>query len=105
MRRHSSPTTARSIECCGMVFLSSIDTAKAIAVMQEKHEIACGMMHGFDWSKWHTGSSAEKFGLLPAAQEHILQQENGKNRFVQIVTELSQAFALCAGTDDAIEIR
>ncbi len=83
----------------------SIDTAKAIAVMQEKHEIACGMMHGFDWSKWHTGSSAEKFGLLPAAQEHILQQENGKNRFVQIVTELSQAFALCAGTDDAIEIR
>ena len=83
----------------------SIDTAAAIAVMLEKHEIACGMMHGFDWSKWHTGTPAEKMALLPGAQEHILQQQNGKERFVQVVTELSQAFALCAGSDDAIEIR
>jgi len=83
----------------------SIDTAAAIAVMLEKHEIACGMMHGFDWSKWHAGTPAEKMALLPGAQEHILKQENGKERFVQIVTELSQAFALCAGTDEAIEIR
>jgi len=63
------------------------------------------MMHGFDWSKWHTGNPAEKMSLLPGAQEHILKQENGKERFVQVVTELSQAFALCAGTDEAIEIR
>src|SRR6266545_1541286 len=83
----------------------SIDTAKAIAVMLEKHEIACGMMHGFDWSKWHTGTPAEKVSLLPGAQEHILKQKDGKDRFVQIVTELSQAFALCAGTDEAIKIR
>jgi len=83
----------------------SIDTAKAIAVMLEKHDVACGMMHGFDWSKWHTGTPAEKMALLPGAQEHILKQENGKERFVQVVTELSQAFALCAGTDEAIKIR
>src|SRR5206468_2727313 len=83
----------------------SIDTAAAIAVMLEKHEIACGMMHGFDWAKWHDGTPAEKISLLPGAQEHILQQENGKDRFVQVVTELSQAFALCAGTDEAIAIR
>jgi type I restriction enzyme, R subunit len=83
----------------------SIDTAKAIAVMLEKHEIACGIMHGFDWSKWKDGTPAEKMSLLPGAQEHILKQENGKDRFVQVVTELSQAFALCAGTDEAIAIR
>ena len=83
----------------------SIDTAKAIAVMLEKHEVACGMMHGFDWSRWHTGTPAEKIALLPGAQEHILEQDNGKERFVQVVTELSQAFALCAGTEEAIEIR
>jgi type I restriction enzyme R subunit len=63
------------------------------------------MMHGFDWSKWHTGTPAEKMSFLPGAQEHILQQDNGKERFVQVVTELSQAFALCAGTEEAIEIR
>jgi type I restriction enzyme, R subunit len=83
----------------------SIDTAKAIAAMLEKHEIACGMMHGFDWSKWHDGTPAQKMALLPPAQEHILQQEKGKERFIHIVTELSQAFALCAGSDDALEIR
>jgi type I restriction enzyme, R subunit len=83
----------------------SIDTAQAIAAMLEKHEVACGMMHGFDWSKWQTGTPADKMSLLPGAQEHILRKENGKERFVQVVTELSQAFALCAGTDEAIEIR
>lgn len=83
----------------------SIDTAKAIAVMLEKHEIACGMMHGFDWSKWDDGTPAEKMSLLPGAQEHILEQDNGKERFVQVVTELSQTFALCAGTEEAIAIR
>ena len=83
----------------------SIDTAKAIAVMLEKHEVACGMMHGFDWSKWHHGTSVAKMALLPPAQEHILQQEKGKERFVQIVTDLSQAFALCAGSEEALEIR
>jgi type I restriction enzyme R subunit len=83
----------------------SIDTAAAIAVMLEKHEIACGMMHGFDWSQWCDGAPAQKMALLPPAQEHILQQEKGKERFVQIVTELSQAFALCAGSEDALEIR
>jgi len=83
----------------------SLDTAKAIAVMQEKYEVACGMMHGFDWSKWLDGTPAEKMSLLPTAQEHILQQENGKDRFIQVVTELSQAFALCAGTEEAVAIR
>lgn len=83
----------------------SVDTATAIAAMLEKHEIACGMMHGFDWSKWQDGTPAKKMSLLPGAQEHILQQEKGKERFVQVVTELSQAFALCAGSEDAVEIR
>jgi type I site-specific restriction-modification system R (restriction) subunit len=83
----------------------SIDTAAATAVMLEKHEIACGIMHGFDWSNWCNGTPAQKLSLLPPAQEHILQQEKGKERFVQVVTELSQAFALCAGSEDALEIR
>jgi type I restriction enzyme R subunit len=83
----------------------SIDTAQAIAAMLAKHDIACGMMHPFDWAMWHTGSPVKKMSLLPGAQEHILKQEKGKERFVQVVTELSQAFALCAGSDEAIEIR
>ena len=83
----------------------SIDTAQAIATMQEKHEVACAIMHGFNWDKWTTGTSAERLGLIPAGQEHVLQQEDGKQRFVQIVTDLSRVFALCAASDEAIELR
>ncbi len=83
----------------------SIDTAQAIAVMEEKHEIACVIMHGFDWSLWTTGTPTQQLGMIPPGQEHVLQQENGKARFVQVVTALSRAFALCAATDAAIALR
>src|SRR5947207_569124 len=41
----------------------SIDTAKVIAVMLEKHEVACAMIHGLDWSKWHHGTPAAKLSM------------------------------------------
>ena len=81
------------------------DTRQAIAVMMEKHGIACDMLHGFNWSKWTTGKPAERLALIPAGQEHILDQEDGKKRWVQVVMELSRAFALCAASDEATEIR
>jgi len=81
------------------------DTRQAIAVLMEKHGIACDMLHGFNWSKWTTGKPAERLALIPAGQEHILDQEDGKKRWVQVVMELSRAFALCAASDEATEIR
>jgi type I restriction enzyme R subunit len=81
------------------------DTRQAIAVMLEKHGIACDMMHGFTWDKWTTGTPTERLQLIPAGQEHILQQENGKKRWVQVITELSRAFALCSASDEATKIR
>jgi len=73
--------------------------------MLEKYEVCCGLLHGFEWSKWTTGTPQERVSLLPSAQEHILAQENGKNRFVQAVRELSQAFALAVPHDQALRIR
>ena len=83
----------------------TFDTAQAIAVLLEKHGIACDLMHGFRWEKWTTGKPTERLALIPAGQEHILEQEDGKKRWVQVVTELSRAFALCAASDEATEIR
>ena len=84
---------------------TALDQEEAVAVMLEKYEICCGLFHGFDRSKWTAGTPQERLGLLPAAQEHILAQENGKNRCVQSVRELSQAFALAVPHEDAIRIR
>ena len=74
--------------------------------MHEKHGIACDMMHGFDWSDWSgrrvggpglqgvgrvpsrgaaTGP-ARMLQLIPAGQEHILEQEDGKTRWAQVVS-------------------
>jgi type I restriction enzyme R subunit len=81
------------------------DTKQAIAVLMEKHGIACDLMHGFNWDKWTTGKATERLALIPAGQEHILQQDDGKKRFIQVVTEISRAFALCAASDEATDIR
>jgi type I restriction enzyme R subunit len=81
------------------------DEKQAIAILLEKHQIASDMLHGYDWSKWASGTATEKLQLLPGAQEHILQQEDGKKRFIQVVTELSRAFALSAASDEATAIR
>jgi type I restriction enzyme, R subunit len=81
------------------------DPRQAIAVMLEKHGVASDMLHGLDWLKWTTGKPAERLALIPAGQERILEQDDGKQRFVQVVTDLSRAFALCAASDEATEIR
>ncbi len=80
------------------------DTRQAIAVMLEKHGVACDMLHGSGWQKV-VGDGKKTLLALPALQEHILQLENGKSRWNQVIAELSRAFALCAASDEATEIR
>ncbi|MCC6310964.1 MAG: type I restriction endonuclease subunit R [Trueperaceae bacterium] len=84
---------------------TAIDQAEAVAAMQERYEVCCGLLHGFDWSLWTTGTPAERLGLLPPALEHVLAQENGKERFLRAVRELSQAFALAVPHEEALAIR
>ncbi len=73
--------------------------------MLEKHEICRGLFHGFDWSPWTTGTPQARLSLLPAAQEHILAQDDGKNRLLRAVTALSQAFALAVPHEESLRIR
>ncbi len=84
---------------------TTVDQAEAVAVMLEKYEVCCGLFHGFDHSGWATGTQAERLSLLPGAQEHVLAQENGKERCIRAVRQLSQAFALAAPHDEAMRIR
>lgn len=84
---------------------TTIDTAEAVAVLKEKHEICCDLLHGFDWDLWKTGTTGERLSLLPPAQEHVLAQEEGKPRFTKAVSDLSKAFALCATHEEALKLR
>jgi type I restriction enzyme R subunit len=84
---------------------TALDQAEAVALMLEKYEICRGLFHGFDWSRWITGTPQDRLSLLPAAQEHILAQEDGKARLLRAVTELSQAFALAVPHEETLRIR
>ena len=84
---------------------TTIEQDKAVAAMQEKYEICCGLFYGFDYSDWTNGGPEARLKLLPAALEHILAQEHGKERYLQAVRALAQAFALAVPHPDALDIR
>ena len=84
---------------------TAIDQEEAVAIMLEKYEICRGLFHGFDWSKWRSSKAEERLSLLPAAQEHILKQENGKDRLIEAVRDLLYAFALAVPHEEALQIR
>ena len=84
---------------------TTVDKEEAVALMLEKYDVCCALFHGFDRSAWTTGAPQERLGLLPAAQEHVLAQENGKERCLQAVRELSQAFALAVPHEETARIR
>ena len=84
---------------------TALDQEEAVAVMLEKYDVCCALFHGFDWSKWSTGTPPERLSLLPAAQEHVLAQEDGKDRCLNAVRKLSQAFALAVPHPETTRIR
>jgi type I restriction enzyme R subunit len=84
---------------------TAIDQQEAVAVMLAKYEVCRDLFHGFDWSTWTSGAPEQCVSLLPAAQEHILAQENGKDRLLNAVRDLSQAFALAVPHEEALRIR
>lgn len=81
-----------------------VDQDEAVAVMLEKVDVLRGMFGPFDYAEWFMADPAARMKLLPEAQEHILAQEDGRDRFVRAVLDLSKAFALAAGRDEAEDV-
>ena len=86
---------------------TAIKQDEAVAAMQEKYEICCGLFYGFDYSAWTNGSHAQRLGLLMAAVDYILSPDlgNGRERCLQAARDLAQAFALAVPHPDALAIR
>ncbi len=84
---------------------TTVDKEEAVTALIEKYEICCGMFYGFDWSSWKHGTNETRLSLLVNAQEHILGQKDGKERFSQAVEQLSKAFALSVPHEKALSIR
>jgi type I restriction enzyme R subunit len=78
-----------------------IDIKQAIDIMTEKFEIVKGIIYDFDYQAILQTGSAEKMSLLINMVDFILKQNQGKERFLQAVLELTHAFSLCPTTDQA----
>jgi len=78
---------------------------QAVALMLEKIEIISGMYHGFDYENYFEADTAQKLSLILAAEEHILGLDDGKKRYINEVTALSQAFAIAIPHEQAMDVK
>jgi type I restriction enzyme R subunit len=82
-----------------------LDQEEAVVVMLEKYEQVCSILHGFDFQIAAETAPAQRMLLIAQAAEHVLQQKDGKPRYLLAVTELTRAFALSVPHEKALEIR
>jgi len=83
----------------------TLDQEEAVSVMLEKYEQVCAILHGFDYAAAAETTAAKRLPLIAQAAEHVLQQKDGKPRFLLDVTELSKALALAAPHDSAHNLK
>ena len=78
---------------------------QAVALMREKLEVVSAMYHGFAYESYFEADTAQKLSLILAAEEHILGLEDGKKRYINEVTALSQAFAIAIPHEQAMDVK
>jgi type I restriction enzyme R subunit len=83
----------------------TLDQEEAVAVMLEKYEQVCAIMHGFDYQAAAATIAMQRLPLIAEAAEHVLGKPDGKRRYLQAVSDLSKAFALAVPHDSALDIR
>ena len=83
----------------------AIAQEKAVQMMLEKLEIVSQMFHGFAYEEYFEADTGKKLSLILAAEEHILGLENGKKRYINEVTALSQVFSIAIPHEQAMDVK
>lgn len=78
---------------------------QAVRLMLEKLEIVSQMFHGFGYEEYFDAPTGRKLSLILSAEEHILGLDNGKKRFIDEVTALSQAFSIAIPHEQAMDVK
>ena len=91
----------------------TVDAHEALSVLLEKLDVLRAMLHGFDYSDFHTGGHK----TLAGAANHVLgllsetkdkngkSVRDGKKRFADTALALGKAFSLCCTLDEAKAVR
>ena len=83
----------------------AFDQAEAVAKMQELYEVAVQMFGSYDYGQYFGLEPRQKLSFILDATNYILGLEDGKARFRQHVTKLSQAFGISVPHPAAMAIR
>ncbi|GBD96099.1 MAG TPA: type I restriction endonuclease subunit R [Nitrospirae bacterium] len=83
----------------------AIAQEKAVQIMLEKLEVVSQMFHGFAYEEYFEADTGKKLSLILAAVEHILGLENGKKRYINEVTALSQVFSIAIPHEQAMDVK
>ena len=84
---------------------TGIPMDQAIAIMEEKYDIVTSMFNSFDYRSFFTDDTKQRISIIEKAMDHILSQDDGKERYIRNVTELTKAFALVVPDPSALMIR
>ena len=81
---------------------AGVDTALAVDVMLEKHQLILELLYGHDYSGFTSEKSSDRIKAIVNTMDYVIGLgEEDKKRFLDTVTELSKAYALCATTQEA----
>jgi len=83
----------------------AIAQEQALELMREKLEVVQQLYHNFDYKLYFNSDTSKKLSLILAAEEHVLGLDDGKKRYVNEVTALSQAFAIAIPHDEAMDVK
>ncbi len=78
---------------------------QAVELMLEKIEVVSAMYHGFPYEEYFDADTAKKLSLILAAEEHILGLDDGRKRYINEVTLLSQSFAIAIPHEQAMGVK
>ncbi|HCT84788.1 MAG TPA: DEAD/DEAH box helicase [Candidatus Margulisbacteria bacterium] len=78
---------------------------RAVQMMLEKIEVVSQLFHGFAYEEYFDAATSRKLSLILEAEEHVLGLEDGKRRFVNEVTALSQVFSIAIPHEQAMDAK
>lgn len=78
---------------------------QAVELMLEKLEVVSALYHGFAYENYFEADTSQKLALILAAEDHILGLDDGKKRYINEVTALSQAFAIAIPHEQALDAK
>ncbi|MGV0838486.1 type I restriction endonuclease subunit R [Mycolicibacterium thermoresistibile] len=75
-----------------------------VAVLLEKHDVICGLLHGCDYDSSPDLSAGERLAQHAKVLDFVMGDPDRTERFIDQVLALAKAFALCGARDEAQEI-